>query len=239
MEIKEFEQIMNYNLKSLNINLTTLQIEQFYNYMNILIEWNKVMNLTGITEPNEIIVKHFIDSLTVLNRINKNNIIIDVGTGAGFPGIPIKIAFPETKVVLLDSLNKRIKFLNEVIEKLNLKNIKAIHGRAEDYGRDKNHREKYDVAIARAVASLNILLEYMMPFIKIHGKCLCMKGNNCEDEIKKSRYAIKELGGELLDIGEFYIPNTNIKRNIIEIEKVIETKNKYPRKAGTPTKDPL
>ena len=239
MDIKEFEQLMLENLKQLNIELSNVQIEQFYNYMNILIEWNKVMNLTGITEPKEVIIKHFIDSLTVLNKIDKQSKIIDVGTGAGFPGIPIKIAFPDTEVVLLDSLNKRINFLNEVIEKIQLKNIKTIHGRAEDYGKDKVYREKYDIAIARAVAPLNILLEYLMPFVKVNGKCICMKGSNSEEEIKNSNNAVKILGGKVINKEEFFIYNTDIKRSIIEIEKIKNTSNIYPRKAGTPSKNPL
>jgi len=239
MDIKEFEQIMTENLKQLNIELSDVQIEQFYNYMNILIEWNKVMNLTGITEPKEVIIKHFIDSLTVLNKIDKQSKIIDVGTGAGFPGIPIKIAFPETEVILLDSLNKRINFLNEVIEKLKLKNIETIHGRAEDYGKNEKYREKQDIAIARAVAPLNILLEYLMPFVKVNGKCICMKGSNLEEEMRESNNAVKLLGGKILNKEEFYIPNTDIKRSIIEIEKDKNTPNLYPRKAGTPTKNPL
>ena len=239
MEINDFKKIMNNTLKELNLKLSELQLEQFYNYMNILIEWNKFMNLTGITEPEEVITKHFIDSLTVLDKIDKNASVIDVGTGAGFPGIPIKIAFPDTKVVLLDSLNKRIKFLNEVIEKLELNNIETIHGRAEEYGRNKNHREKYDIAIARAVAPLNILLEYLMPFAKVNGKCLCMKGSSSEEEIENSKNAIKILGGEIVKTEDFYIPNTDIKRRIVQVNKVEETNNKYPRKAGTPSKEPL
>lgn len=239
MELDKFKQLMKENLKEIQLELTDFQLEQFYNYMNILIEWNKFMNLTGITEPKEIIVKHFIDSLTVLDKIDKKDMIIDVGTGAGFPGIPIKIAFPETKVILLDSLNKRIKFLNEVIEKLQLKGIETIHGRAEDYGKDKKHREKYDIAVARAVAPLNILLEYLMPFVKLEGSCLCMKGSNNEDEIINSENAIKILGGKLIKTEEFFIPNTDMKRKIIEIKKKELTPNKYPRKAGTPSKEPL
>lgn len=239
MELNKFKQLMKENLKELNIELTELQLEQFYKYMNILIEWNKFMNLTGITEPEEVITKHFIDSLTALDKIDKNASIIDVGTGAGFPGIPVKIAFPDTKVVLLDSLNKRIKFLNEVIEKLELNNIETVHGRAEEYGRNKNHREKYDIAIARAVAPLNILLEYLMPFAKVDGRCLCMKGSSSEEEIKNSMNAIKLLGGELIKTEEFCIPNTDIKRKIVQVNKVKGTNNKYPRKAGTPSKEPL
>lgn len=239
MDIKEFEQIMIENLKQINIQLSNVQIEQFYDYMNVLIEWNEFMNLTGITDPKEIIIKHFIDSLTVLEKINKNDSIIDVGTGAGFPGIPIKIAFPDTNVILLDSLNKRIKFLNEVIDKLKLKNIKTIHGRAEDYGKNKEYREKFDIAIARAVAPLNILLEYLMPFVKVKGNCICMKGSNSEEEIKNSNNAINILGGKLIETEEFFIANTDIKRKIIQVSKIKKIENKYPRKAGVPSKEPL
>lgn len=239
MKRKDFDIEMINNLKELNIELSNTQLEQFYNYMNVLLEWNKFMNLTGITEPQEIITKHFIDSLTILEKINKNATIIDVGTGAGFPGIPIKIAYPNTKVVLLDSLNKRIKFLNEVIEKLGLNNIETIHGRAEEYGKNRKYRERYDIAIARAVAPLNILLEYLMPFAKVKGKCLCMKGANSEKEIENSKNAIKLLGGKLIKTEDFNIPNTEVKRRIVEINKIEITNNKYPRKAGTPSKQPL
>ena len=211
MEINKFKELMRNNLKELSIELSELQLTQFYEYMNILIEWNKVMNLTGITEPEEIITKHFIDSLTVLRNIKEKDKIIDVGTGAGLPGIPIKIVFPETEIVLLDSLNKRINFLNEVICKLNLKKIKTIHGRAEDYGKNKKHREMYDISIARAVAPLNILLEYLIPFVKVGGKSLCMKGANSENEISSSKKAIETLGGNLIYTKDFYIPHTDMK----------------------------
>ena len=239
MSIDEFEKIMQINLKELNIDLSKGQIKQFYDYMNLLIEWNKVMNLTGIVEPKEIILKHFIDSLTVLEKINKEDTVIDVGTGAGFPGIPIKIAFPETKITLLDSLNKRINFLNEVINRLELTGIETIHGRAEDFGANVDYREKYDTAIARAVAPLNILLEYLMPFVKIKGKCLCMKAVNTDEEIENSSNAIKILKGKVIDNKKFVIPNTDINRAIIEIEKIGPISNMYPRKAGMPSKNPL
>ena len=229
MEKIKFNEIMINNLKELKIELSEIQLEQF----------NKIMNLTRITEPEEIINKHFIDSLTILDKIEKNSKIIDVGTGAGFPGIPIKIVMPDTEIVLLDSLNKRVNFLNKVIEELKLKNIQVIHGRAEDFGKNKNYREKYDIAVARAVAPLNILLEFLMPFVKKNGKCLCMKGSNTEEEILNSKNAIKTLGGRLVETEEFYIPNTDIKRKIIQINKITETDNKYPRKAGTPSKEPL
>lgn len=239
MEIEEFKDTMRFYLKELNIDLSEDQLEQLYDYMNILTEWNKVMNLTAITEPKEIIIKHFVDSLTVLNKIDKKATIIDVGTGAGLPGIPIKIACPSVKVVLLDSLNKRINFLNEVISKLELKDIKTFHGRAEDYGKDKNHREKYDIAIARAVAPLNVLIEYLMPFVKLNGKCICMKGTEVEEEIENSKRGIQILGGDKIITDDFSIPNTDIERSIIIIEKNKLTDKKYPRKAGTPSKEPL
>lgn len=239
MEEQEFKKIMTDYLNDLNIKLSDTQLNQFYQYMNILIEWNKVINLTAIVEPNEIIKKHFIDSLTILNKINENDTIIDVGTGAGFPGIPIKIAFPGVKVVLLDSLNKRIKFLNKVIKELKLTNIETIHGRAEDCGRDKKHREQYDVAVARAVAPLNILLEYLIPFIKIGGRCICMKGSNIEEELYNSKNAVKLLGGNIEKTENFVIPNTDINRRLIIVKKQKHIIEKYPRKAGMPSKEPL
>ena len=239
MDKIKFKETMQYYLKELDIELSNKQIEQFYNYMNLLIEWNKTMNLTSIVDPNEIIIKHFIDSLTILESIEKNDTIIDVGTGAGFPGVPIKIAYPETKIVLLDSLNKRITFLNEIINKLELENIQTVHGRAEDFGRDINYREKYDIAIARAVAPLNILLEYLSPFARINGRCICMKGSNCTDEIENSKNALKVLGVEIKEVKNFVIPNTDIKRTIIDVIKKKVLSKTYPRKAGTPSKKPL
>lgn len=239
MEILEFKELMKSNLKELNIELSQKQLEQFYNYMNILIKWNEVMNLTNITEPVEIIQKHFVDSLTILKEIGNSSKIIDVGTGAGFPGIPIKIAFPETKVILLDSLNKRIKFLNEVIEKLQLKNIETIHGRAEEIAQNKLHREKYDIAVARAVAPLNVLSEYLLPFVRVDGYAICMKGSKGKEEVKDAEKSIEILGGKVLNIEEFCLPKTEMERTIVKIEKVKNTDKKYPRKAGTPSKEPL
>lgn len=239
MKEEEFNKKMKESLKKLNIELSEKQLNQFYNYMNILIEWNKVMNLTNITEPEEIIQKHFVDSLTILKSIRENDSIIDVGTGAGFPGIPIKIAFPKTKITLLDSLNKRIKFLEEVINKLELKNIETIHGRAEEVAHNKKYREKYDIAIARAVAPLNVLSEYLLPFVKIGGYAICMKGVKGKEEAEEGKNAIKILGGEITNSREFNLPNTEMARTIIEIEKIKNTEKKYPRKAGTPTKMPL
>ena len=239
MKEEEFNEKMKESLKELNIEISEKQLNQFYNYMNILIEWNKVMNLTNITEPEGIIQKHFVDSLTVLKSIKENDSIIDVGTGAGFPGIPIKIVFPETRITLLDSLNKRIKFLEEVINKLELKNIETIHGRAEEVAHNKKYREKYDIAIARAVAPLNVLSEYLLPFVKIGGYAICMKGVKGKEEAEEGKNAIKILGGEITNNREFNLPNTEMARTIIEIEKIKNTEKKYPRKAGTPTKMPL
>lgn len=239
MDFDSFKKEMNINLMALNLKLDDSQIKNFYDFMNLLIEKNKVMNLTGITEPKEVILKHFIDSLTVLKYINENDNIIDVGTGAGFPGIPLKIAENSLEITLLDSLNKRINFLNEVIEKINLNKVKTIHGRAEDFGQDFKYREKYDVAVSRAVAPLNVLLEYMLPFVKIGGQCICMKGNNCDEEIENSKRAIEILGGKIEKIKKFNLPNSDNNRTIFIIKKVQKMNRQYPRKAGIPTKNPL
>lgn len=239
MEFDSFKQEMNINLMVLNLKLDDNQIKNFYDFMNLLIEKNKVMNLTGIIEPKEVILKHFIDSLTVLKYINENDNIIDVGTGAGFPGIPLKIAENSLEITLLDSLNKRINFLNEVIKKINLNKVRTIHGRAEDFGQDFKYREKYDVAVSRAVAPLNVLLEYMLPFVKVEGKCICMKGSNCDEEIENSRKAIEILGGKIEEIKKFNLPNSDNNRTIFIIKKVQKMSRQYPRKAGIPTKNPL
>ena len=239
MEFNSFKEEIEINLKALGLDLNDEQIKNFYDFMNLLIEKNKVMNLTGITEPKEVILKHFIDSLTILKYININSRVIDVGTGAGFPGLPLKMAENSLKMTLLDSLNKRINFINEVIECTNLEEIKPIHGRAEDFGKNVEYRENYDVAISRAVAPLNILLEYMIPFIKVEGKCICMKGNNCDDEIENAKNAIKILGGEIEKIEKFTLPNSDNNRTILIIKKVKKTAGQYPRNAGIPTKKPL
>lgn len=239
MDFEEFKKEMNINLKEIDLELTEKQLQNFCNFMNLLIEKNKVMNLTGITEPKEVILKHFIDSLTILKYIDKNSTVIDVGTGAGFPGLPIKIAEDTIEMTLLDSLNKRINFLNEVIENNELNKIHTIHGRAEDFGKDVKYREKFDIVTSRAVASLNVLLEYMLPFVKIGGKCICMKGSNCDDEIENAKNAIKILGGEIEKIEKFTLPNSDNNRTILIIKKVKKTEGQYPRNAGIPTKKPL
>ena len=223
------------------IELSDHQLEQFEKYYEILIEKNKVMNLTAITEKNEVIDKHFADSLALIKsgvELNDQR-ILDLGTGAGFPGIPLKIAFPNLEIVLLDSLNKRIKFLNEVVTNNNLNNITAIHGRVEELGHNKTYREGFDVVTSRAVAKLNVLVEYMLPFVKVGGRCICLKGPNIEEEIKNAENALKLLGGEINRIEELTLPGTEEKRTIIEILSVKHSPNKFPRKPGTPTNSPL
>lgn len=239
MDFNSFNEEMKTNLEDLNVELYEKQIKDFYEFMNLLIEKNKVMNLTGITEPKDIILKHFMDSLTIIKHIKENDKIIDIGTGAGFPGIPLKLARPLINITLLDSLNKRINFLNEVIEKLKLSDIETIHGRAEDFGQNKEYREKFDIVTSRAVAPLNILLEYMMPFVKINGKCICMKGNNCDEEIEKAKKAIKVLGGEIEKIEKFNLSNSDNGRTLVIIKKSTKTDKQYPRKAGIPSKTPI
>ena len=226
-------------LNEFNIEISDNQLEKFDKYMKFLLEWNEKINLTAIVEPDEVKIKHFLDSLTVLKYINDEDKVIDIGTGAGFPGIPLKIMKPDTKITLLDSLNKRINFLNIVIEELGLKNIEAIHGRAEEFARNKLYREKYDIAVSRAVANLSTLTEYMLPFVKVGGRCICMKGANVKEELDKAKNAIQELGGKIEKIDNFCLSNNDNERNIIIIKKVKETKAKYPRKAGIPSKEPL
>ena len=204
-----------------------------------MLEENEKVNLTAITEPKQIILKHFVDSLTIYKHIGKDKKIIDVGTGAGFPGIPIKIVEKNTEMVLLDSLNKRINFLDSIIRENDLKKTYTIHARAEDAGQNKELREKFDYALSRAVAPLNILMEYMMPFVKVGGKCICMKGAEIKEEIKQAQYAINLLGGEIVTEEEFYLSGEENKRNIIIIEKRKETPKKFPRRAGIPKKEPI
>lgn len=239
MEKEKFFNNLKADADELNIKLTDLQLENFYTYMNLLLEWNEKINLTAITVPEEIIKKHFIDSLTIKKYIKDKSYIIDVGTGAGFPGIPLNIVLNTSKIVLLDALNKRLDFLNEVIKKTNLKNIETMHFRAEEAGKNKEYREKFDVATSRAVAPLNVLVEYLLPFVKTGGKCICMKGSNIEEELENSKNAISILGGKIENIENFTLPGTDMIRNIIVISKVNSTPTKYPRKAGTPSKDPI
>lgn len=224
--------------EELNIDLTEKQISQFFKYKNLMIETNKFLNLTAITNEKEVLLKHFIDSLTINKYISDGASVIDVGTGAGFPGIPIKIIREDVKVTLLDSLNKRVNFLNQVISELGLVEINAVHGRAEDFGKNAEFREKFDYVTARAVANLTTLSELCLPFIKIGGKFICMKGNSIE-EIQDANKAIKILGGKIILKETFTLPESDIERNIIIIEKIAHTPKQYPRKAGTPSKTPL
>lgn len=233
--------VLTKKVKELSIVLNDKQIQQFEQYYNILVEWNKVMNLTAITKYEEVIEKHFLDSLTIVDAINMKKIetLIDVGTGAGFPGIPLKIAFPHLKVTLLDSLNKRIKFLNEVIDLLELDDIKTIHGRAEDYAKQAEYREQYDICVSRAVANLATLSEYCLPYVKVDGLFVPYKSGEIDEELKSSEKAVSILGGKVEEVVKFQLPGTDIGRSFVKIHKIKETKKKYPRKAGMPTKEPL
>ena len=233
--------VLTKKVKELSIVLNDKQTQQFEQYYNILVEWNKVMNLTAITEYEEVVEKHFLDSLTIVDAINMEKIetLIDVGTGAGFPGIPLKIAFPHLKVTLLDSLNKRIKFLNEVIDLLELDDIKTIHGRAEDYAKQSEYREQYDICVSRAVANLATLSEYCLPYVKVDGLFVPYKSGEIDEELKSSEKAVSILGGKVEEVVKFQLPGTDIGRSFVKIHKIKETKKKYPRKAGMPTKEPL
>lgn len=239
MENKEFSEIIRKEAKAIDIELNNEQTDKFYEYTKLLLEWNTKINLTSITEVQDVITKHLIDSMTILKHIKDTDNIIDVGTGGGFPGIPIKLIKPKTEVTLLDSLNKRVKFLNEIIKELQIKNITTVHLRAEDAGRIQEYREQYDVAVSRAVAPLNTLLEYMMPFVKLNGICICMKGIKAEEEIKKSKNAINKLGGKIEKIENFKLPGTDMNRTVIIIKKIKAITEQFPRKAGTPNQNPL
>ena len=228
-------------LNALGITLSEKQYQQFDKYYGLLVEWNKVMNLTGITEYEEVNEKHFIDSLSIVKVLdmNKVNSVIDIGTGAGFPGIPLKIAFPHLKITLLDSLNKRIKYLNTVIEELGLENIQTIHGRAEDFARKEEHREKYDLVVSRAVANLSTLSELCMPYVKVDGMFIPYKSGEIEEEVKEAQTAVKVLGGSKSEIIKFVLPGSDINRSFVKIDKVKNTGKKFPRKAGLPGKEPI
>ena len=239
MELEKFSEIFANYLKEINIVLNEEQIEQFYKYMKLLIEWNEKINLTAITKPEEIILKHFVDSLTIAKYIKSEETLIDMGTGAGFPGIPLKIYKKDLKITLVDSLNKRIKFLNEVIEQLNLEKIETIHARAEEFGKNKKYREKFDISTSRAVANLSTLSEYLIPLVRVNGKVISMKGQEIEEEVKRAQKAIQILGGKIVKQESFNLPKSDNKRNIIIIEKIKSTPAKYPRKPGTPAKEPI
>ena len=229
-------------LKETSIELTEIQMKQFLTYYEMLVEKNKVMNLTAITEFEEVVEKHFIDSLMLVKAVDlkkENYKLLDLGTGAGFPGIPLKIAYPNLEIVLVDSLNKRVKFLAEVIEALQLKNITAVHGRAEDLAKKKEYREQFDYCVSRAVANLSTLSEYCVPFVKIGGNFISYKAGNLEEELENAKNPIKILGGKVENVIEFSLPGTEVSRSFVVVGKKKETAKKYPRNAGKPNKEPL
>ena len=236
---KELTSILVKGASEYGLTLESSQVDAFMKYMDVLKDWNKKINLTAIEDDIDIIIKHFLDSLSIMPYLEGDDkSLIDVGTGAGFPGIPVKICKGKLGVTLLDSLDKRIKFLNEVVNKLGLTGINAVHGRAEDFGKNLQYREKFDYAVARAVASLPVLLEYCLPFVKTGGLFIAMKGSNIE-EVDISSKALNILGGEIENIYTITIPSSDIKRNIITVRKLRQTPTKYPRKAGKPSKVPL
>lgn len=228
-------------LEQINIKVTDENIRKFEIYKELLLEWNEKINLTTITDPKEVDIKHFIDSATCLatGYIKDGDNIIDVGTGAGFPGIPIKILNENISITLLDSLNKRIKYLEDVVSKTNIMDATLLHSRAEDAGMSKKHREKYDIAVSRAVAALNVLCEYCLPFVKVGGYFICQKGPSYIEELNNAEKAIKTLGGKLKEVKDYKLPNSDITHYILIIDKINNTPTKYPRKAGKPSSDPI
>ena len=239
---------MPYNLstlengcRELGIELSEKQKKQFIQFYEFLVEKNKVMNLTGITEFEEVLTKHFLDSLACVKAVDMTKVktLMDIGTGAGFPGVPLKIAFPNLKITLLDSLNKRIKFLNEVISQLGLQNIETIHGRAEDFGRDAKYREQYDYCVSRAVANAATLSEYCLPFVKVGGAFIPYKSGKIDEELEQGTKAIESLGGSVADVIRFELTGADADRSLVVIDKIAKTAKKYPRKAGMPSKEPI
>lgn len=233
--------ILTEGCKEFGIDLTDKQILQFNQYYELLIEWNKIMNLTGITDFDEVMLKHFVDSTAISKavKLETKSTLIDVGTGAGFPGIPLKIIYPHLKVVLLDSLNKRIRFLDEVVDKLGLSDVETVHGRAEDIAKKEQYRENFDVVVSRAVANLASLSEYCVPFIRQGGYFVSYKSGTVDEEARNAKKAIYILGGEIKDVKKFCLPNSDMERSLVIIEKMRITPKKYPRKAGMPVKEPI
>lgn len=243
--------IFKKDLEKPGICLSDKQLRQFQIYYELLIEWNSFMNLTAITDFDEVCKKHFLDSLFLVNAENEikeklflslrkdEASLIDIGTGAGFPGIPLKIAFPNLKVTLLDSLNKRVKFLNEVIEKLELQNITAVHGRAEDFARDASYRNGFDIAVSRAVANMSTLSEYCLPYVKLGGLFIPYKSEKISDELATANKALFLLGGRVIKQIDYTLPGSDYYRNLVIVQKEKDTPKKYPRKAGLPSKEPL
>lgn len=239
---------MNYNLEKfknglqqLHIALSEKQMEQFLQYYELLVEKNKVMNLTAITEFDEVVEKHFLDSVSLTQQLDLHQPlkVLDLGTGAGFPGIPLKIVFPELEITLMDSLNKRVLFLQDVISSLQLENIEAVHGRAEEAARNKKYREGFDLCVSRAVANISTLSEYCLPFVKVGGSFISYKSSTIEDELEEGKKGIAILGGKVKDVYKFTLPDSELQRSFVIIEKEKKTPKAYPRKAGTPSKEPL
>ncbi len=236
MKKEEFDKEIRNSLK--NIELTETQVEQFYNYMNGILKWNESINVTAITDEKMFIVKHFADSLTINKFVKEKESLIDIGTGAGFPGIPLKIINKNLKVTLIDSVNKKLNIIRDITSEFNLENLEIIHTRAEDLANNIRYREKYDVATTRAVSNLTTIAEYMLPFVKVNGYAICMKGPNIKQELEESKNAIEILGGKLekiesLNVGE------ELERNIILIKKIKNTPKKFPRGKGKPLKEPI
>lgn len=239
---------MNYNLEKfknglqqLHIELSEKQMEQFLQYYEMLVEKNKVMNLTAITEFDEVVEKHFLDSVSLTQQLDLHQPlkVLDLGTGAGFPGIPLKIVFPELEITLMDSLNKRVLFLQDVISSLQLQNIEAVHGRAEEAAKNKKYRESFDLCVSRAVANISTLSEYCLPFVKVGGSFISYKSSTIEDELEDGKKGIAILGGKVKDVYKFTLPDSELQRSFVIIEKEKKTPKVYPRKAGTPSKEPL
>lgn len=241
----KFDKTMQDAAAKINLTLTSLQVEQFYNYYKSLLEWNNNINLTAITAMDQVIEKHFIDSLLAVSIIDEEKHLtssaklIDVGTGAGFPGIPLKVYYPDLNITLLDSLAKRLNFLESIIEQLQLTNIWCIHGRAEDYGKENNYRHQFNIATSRAVAHLPILLEYCLPFLKVDGILLAYKGSEVDNEMKEAEKALTILGGKIVECKKTQLPLSGDFRSLVVIKKTKETPDKYPRKAGLPSKKPF
>lgn len=236
--------IFDKGLEELGIALSEEQKQQFIRFYEMLVEKNKVMNLTAITEFEEVIVKHFLDSLAIVKVVSQEILasdvkIIDIGTGAGFPGIPLKIAFPNIRITLLDSLNKRINFLKEVCEELKLENVEFIHGRSEDFGKNPQYREKYDLCVSRAVANLATLSEFCVPFVQVGGSFVSYKAGDCGEELEQSGKAVDKMGGKIEVTEEYTVPTSDLNRVLLVIKKEKATPKAYPRKAGTPAKEPL
>lgn len=233
--------VLEQGCAEMGIILNDVQKQQFIDFYEYLVEKNKVMNLTGITEFDEVLVKHFLDSLACVKAVDMSKVksVMDIGTGAGFPGVPLKIAFPQVKATLLDSLNKRVKFLEETFQLLKFNEIEAIHGRAEEFAKNKVYREQYDLCVSRAVSNLATLAEYCLPYVKCGGYFVSYKSGKVQEEAEQAEKAIKILGGKVKDIIYFQLPDSEIERSLVVIEKKIKTPGKYPRKAGTPLREPL